>query len=66
MRAKESTRGFLFLRRENDAAVASRGRSAIKSLLGVFAGNENELETYGLQVTVNGGGGTPAPAPATP
>ena len=39
---------------------------AIKSLLAVFAGNENELETYGLQVTVSSGGGTPTPAPATP
>ena len=39
---------------------------AVKGLLGIFAGNENELETYGLQVTVStagSGGGTPAPTP---
>lgn len=38
---------------------------AIKSLLGVFAGNENELETYGLAVTVDSGTTTPPPPPAT-
>ena len=40
---------------------------AIKSLLGVFAGNENELETYGLAVTVSSGSNPPpAPPPAGP
>ena len=36
---------------------------AIKALLGVFAGNENELETDGFAVTVSSGSTTP---PATP
>lgn len=47
------------------ATARSYINRAIKGLLGVFAGNENELETYGLQVTVSsgssGGGGTPTP-----
>ena len=37
----------------------------IKALLGVFAGNENELETYGLAVTVSSGNNPPPPAPPT-
>ena len=39
-----------------------------KVLLGVFAGSENELETYGFQVVVGTASGptTPTPTPPTP
>ena len=55
-------------------ATAGTARSLInrsmKSLLSLFSGNENELETYGFSVTVETGGGsggpTPPPAPTPP
>ncbi len=38
---------------------------AIKALLGVFGGSENELETYGVSVTVGTASG-PTPTPPAP